>query len=386
MAPSAKLGEIGSLRLFLYRNAVAAACKAVAVDVSNVWPSTVYDVPLSLERLGYAAVLWLEAQQVLHITSCLGLDKGRLRKDGYSYMMGYQGAVLYLGEENPEMIDLCNVYARFQDAASILYLIVNPSNSQNQMFVAVSDMCISPMSQAFATPSHVGVVTAVTPDLNQPEYSVYWLRDPCLVYHLWINELTEPGDTSLRSQVDDAVHALTRTQQPQLFSFNSADQLYDALITRDNIGHIGVTRVSLKFWMQLDERIKVERHAKGTLGYKALTRHVQDWANDIVLQLAKAIPADYVLVHYVNRETGEPYGPRGMICGLSASLGVIDACRGLVPPKWGYPTPRLLSLDEIHVVQQPPRTAKTDRYSASTDVYQKQIHDPNNFRCRYAGY
>jgi glucoamylase len=57
------------------------------------------------------------------------------------------------------------------------------------------------------------VVAAVIPDPNHPEFSVYWLRDACLVYHPWLNELTVFGDKSLRPQLDDVVHALTRTQQ-----------------------------------------------------------------------------------------------------------------------------------------------------------------------------
>ncbi|KAI0301059.1 Six-hairpin glycosidase-like protein [Multifurca ochricompacta] len=44
----------------------------------------------------------------------------------------------------------------------------------------------------------IGVVAAVIPDPNHPEFSVYWLRDACLVYHPWLNELTVFGDTSLR--------------------------------------------------------------------------------------------------------------------------------------------------------------------------------------------
>ena len=59
----------------------------------------------------------------------------------------------------------------------------------------------------------VGVVVAVIPDPEHPEYSVYWLRDACLVYHPWLNELTVFGDESLRPQLDDVVHVLTRTQQ-----------------------------------------------------------------------------------------------------------------------------------------------------------------------------
>lgn len=57
------------------------------------------------------------------------------------------------------------------------------------------------------------MVAAVIPDLNHPEFSVYWLRDACLVYRSWLSELTVFGDKSLRPQLDDAIHVLTRTQQ-----------------------------------------------------------------------------------------------------------------------------------------------------------------------------
>ena len=57
------------------------------------------------------------------------------------------------------------------------------------------------------------MVAAVIPDPEHPEYSVFWLRDANLVYHPWLNRLTVLNDSSLRPQMDDVVHALTRTQQ-----------------------------------------------------------------------------------------------------------------------------------------------------------------------------
>lgn len=57
------------------------------------------------------------------------------------------------------------------------------------------------------------MIAAVIPDPDHPEFSVFWLRDACLVYHPWLNELTVFNDMSLRPQIDDVVHALTRTQQ-----------------------------------------------------------------------------------------------------------------------------------------------------------------------------
>ncbi|KAI9451528.1 Six-hairpin glycosidase-like protein [Russula earlei] len=128
---------------------------------------------------------------------------------------------------------------------------------------------------------------------------------------------------------------------PQFFSsFNSAEQLYDALITWDLVGFLDVTRVDLKFWRQFDSAVKIGRYNKGSKKYNALTNAVHDWANKIVLQLAANTPEDYVLVECVHKEHGGPYGPRGMIRSLAAALGVYDAYNGLVPRNWGHPIPQ----------------------------------------------
>jgi glucoamylase len=64
----------------------------------------------------------------------------------------------------------------------------------------------------------------VVPDPEHPEYTAYWVRDGCRVYHTWLNELTVPGPhddtTLLRALVDDGIHALIRTQQVVSLSGN----------------------------------------------------------------------------------------------------------------------------------------------------------------------
>lgn len=125
---------------------------------------------------------------------------------------------------------------------------------------------------------------------------------------------------------------------PQFFaSYNSAEQLYDALITWDLIGSLNVTNVDLKFWRQFNSKVEIGKYKKGSKKYNALTKAVHNWANEIVLQLAKNTPDDYVLVECIEKNHGGPYGPRGMIRSLAAALGVYDAYNGLVPPNWGHP-------------------------------------------------
>lgn len=147
-------------------------------------------------------------------------------------------------------------------------------------------------------------------------------------------------------------------------------------MTWDMIGYIDVTPVSLKFWKQFDERISVKRYRKGSQGYKVLTDYVHDWANKIVLQLAKATPEDYVLVQCVDKVTGKPYGPRGMIRSIAAALGVIDAYKGLVQPNWGHPIPHSDGIPPAPV-WQPPSIEETEG---------QQNFNVDTFRYRYAGH
>jgi glucoamylase len=95
------------------------------------------------------------------------------------------------------------------------------------------------------------VVAAVIPDPKHPEFSVYWLRDACLVYHPWLNELTVFNDASLRSQMDDVVHALTRTQQV----VNLAGNIFT--------GGIGEAVFDVKLNMILDPAARIGSPAAG---------------------------------------------------------------------------------------------------------------------------
>ena len=154
--------------------------------------------------------------------------------------------------------------------------------------------------------------------------------------------------------------------------------MYDALITWDLIGYIDVTPISLKFWQQFDRGVSVQRYKKGSPGYIVLTEYVRDWANKIVLQLEKATPSDYVLVMCVEKETGEPYGPRGMIRSLAAALGVIDAYKGMVPPNWGHVIPGSPASNELPA--QPQRAGQADNCRHSPDIYPQRGDNLDGFR------
>ena len=161
--------------------------------------------------------------------------------------------------------------------------------------------------------------------------------------------------------------------------------MYDALITWDKIGYIEVTDVSLKFWKQFDNRVSVMRYRKGSQGYGVLTDYVRNWANKIVLQLGKATPSDYVLVECIDKNTGGPYGPRGMIRSLAAALGVLDAHNGLVPPNWGHPIPGAASNELPSAQPERVAPAKGCHSESSPDFdFQRQSFD--GFRYSQGGF
>jgi hypothetical protein len=106
--------------------------------------------------------------------------------------------------------------------------------------------------------SQIGVVAAVIPDPNHPEFSVYWLRDACLVYHPWLNELTVLGDKSLRPMADDLTHALIRTQQVvslagNIFTGGIAEAVWDIHINpiQSEDARIGSPAAGEWFWLGL---------------------------------------------------------------------------------------------------------------------------------------
>ncbi|KAI0267065.1 Six-hairpin glycosidase-like protein [Gloeopeniophorella convolvens] len=182
---------------------------------------------------------------------------------------------------------------------------------------------------------------------------------------------------------------------PQFFaSFNAAEQLYDALITWDLLGQLSVTRLDLKFWRQFDKSVKIGTYKKGSGTYKSLTNAVHEWANKIVLQLAKSTPDDYVLVECVDKVTGAPYGPRGMIRSLAAALGVIDAYNGLKPPNWGHVVPKRDDNDggcDAVVCSQEDEHVDDGYRSVDPGHYaQRSLSSAQRFtgppRYRYAGY
>ena len=98
----------------------------------------------------------------------------------------------------------------------------------------------------------------------------------------------------------------------------------------------------------------------------------------------KATPDDYVLLECADKETGLPYGPRGMIRSLAAALGVIHAHGGLIPPNWGHPVNSTTS-NGIRAGQLANNVQAASR-RPSPDVYHQQSYDRNNFAYRYAGH
>ena len=58
------------------------------------------------------------------------------------------------------------------------------------------------------------------------------------------------------------------------------------------------------------------------------------WAENAIILVSKHTPDDYVLPWTMNRTTGVPFGPRGVLHSLLSGLTVNDAYNGLIPPSW----------------------------------------------------
>ena len=122
-------------------------------------------------------------------------------------------------------------------------------------------------------------------------------------------------------------------------SFNVAEQIFDALITWNIIGHLEVTQVSLKFFLQFDKKIKTGSYRKGSKTYRTLTSALKIWAENTLLSLAKRTPDDLILPLIMNKTTGEPEPPRGALRSQVAVLGAYHSYNGLVPPSWANGSP-----------------------------------------------
>ena len=79
-------------------------------------------------------------------------------------------------------------------------------------------------------------------------------------------------------------------------TYNSAEQLLDALITWDLIGELQVTKRSRKFFQQFDKHVAIGTYRRGTKKYERLTQTIRVWAENQILLVAKYTPEDYVLI------------------------------------------------------------------------------------------
>ncbi|KAI9451748.1 Six-hairpin glycosidase-like protein [Lactarius psammicola] len=123
----------------------------------------------------------------------------------------------------------------------------------------------------------------------------------------------------------------------QYFStFNSAEQLFDAVLTWDIIGELHVTNTTLPFFRQFDQNIKVGTYRQGSETYESLTDAIIAWAEHVLLLVSEHTPDDYILPFSINGTSGEPDGPLGSLRSLVSALGARDAYNGLIPPSWAH--------------------------------------------------
>jgi glucoamylase len=122
-------------------------------------------------------------------------------------------------------------------------------------------------------------------------------------------------------------------------SFNVAEQIFDALLTWDLLGWLEVTDVSLKFFYEFDQYIRVGKYKKGSQTYEKLTIALKDWAENTILALAERTPHDLVIPLVMDKNTGQPTGPRGALRSQVAELGARNSYNHVIPPSWANGSP-----------------------------------------------
>jgi glucoamylase len=107
-------------------------------------------------------------------------------------------------------------------------------------------------------------------------------------------------------------------------------------MTWDLLGELQFTDLSLPFFRQFDQNVKIGTYKKGSRVYEGLTYALTSWAENALLFLAEHTPEDYVLTMAIDRVTGLPVGPRGTVHCVVAAISVYDAYNGLIPPSWPH--------------------------------------------------
>lgn len=124
-------------------------------------------------------------------------------------------------------------------------------------------------------------------------------------------------------------------------SLNVAEQIFDALIAWDLIGSFDITKVSLKFFRQFDDKVLLGKYKKGSQTYDKMTSAARAWAENTLMSLEGRTPPDFVLPLIMNKTTGEPAAPWGALRSQVAVLGAHNAYNGFIPSSWahggGYP-------------------------------------------------
>lgn len=149
----------------------------------------------------------------------------------------------------------------------------------------------------------------------------------------------------------------------QYFStFNSAEQLLDAVLTWDLIGELHVTKKTLPFFQRFDRDIEVGAYRHGHKTYESLTDAITTWAENTLLLVSEHTPGDYILPLSINGTSGEPYGPLGALRSLVAALSARDAYNGLIPISWAHGS--YISKDPQNSGADPEGRAHEDTYGS----------------------
>ena len=114
-----------------------------------------------------------------------------------------------------------------------------------------------------------------------------------------------------------------------------AEQLYDALITWDQLGGLNVTSTSLAFFQQFDSSITAGTYASSTSTYSTLTTAVKDFADGFLEVNAKYTPSTGALSEQYDKSSGSQTSASDLTWSYAAALTAFSARSGKTYASWG---------------------------------------------------
>ncbi|KIP06693.1 carbohydrate-binding module family 20 protein [Phlebiopsis gigantea 11061_1 CR5-6] len=120
-----------------------------------------------------------------------------------------------------------------------------------------------------------------------------------------------------------------------LATFAVAEQLYDALITWNQIGSLNVTATSLPFFQQFSSSVTAGTYPSTSTTFTTLTAAIKTFADGFLAINAKYTPSNGGLSEQYSKADGTPTSAVDLTWSYAAALTAFEARAGFTAPSWG---------------------------------------------------